>query len=91
MKSNFIFAKFWQIQGFMRLSSCGRAMCNGNMAMFQNSKQTYWCRYIIISAVLAGVAPCWMLTINAAFYAKRQDEKTTRHHIAAHKPEYSGN
>ena len=75
----------------MRLSSCGRAMCNVDMVVFQNNKQAYWCRYIAISAVLADEAPCCTLTINAVFYAKRQDEKTTRHHIAARKPTDSGN
>ena len=66
-------------------------MCNVGMAIVQNIKQTYWCRYVAISAVLTGVAPYWMLTINAAFYATRQDEKTTRYHVTALKPAYSGN
>ena len=61
------------------------------MVMFQNRKQAYWWHYDITTAVMAGIAPRWMLTINAAFYAKRQDEKNTRHQIAAHKPAYSGN
>ena len=72
-------------------SRCGRAMCTVGMSMFQNNKQTYWRRYIAISAFLAGVALCCTLTIKAVFCAMRQDEKTTRHHIAARKPTNSGN
>ena len=59
--------------------------------MIQNNKQTYWCRCIDISSVLAGVSPCRRMTINAVFYAMRQDEKTIRHHIAAKKPKDFGN
>ena len=75
----------------MSLSSCGKSVCNVNMAIFQNSKQTYQCHYVAIYAVLAGVTPRKMLTINAAFYAKKQDEKTICHYIAALKLKYFGN
>ena len=74
----------------MPFGGCGKAMCDINMAWFRNIKLAKWCRYVVVFAIWAGVAPSQMLNINAAFYTKRQDEKTTTYPITADNAAYFG-